>query len=64
MRQDGFVVFNLNELHTGGYGGELRCHVTPHSQATVRIADEYFSQFLGGVHTHRLVAMGMWTWTF
>ena len=64
VRQDGFIVFNLNELHTGGYGGELRCHVTPHSQATFRMADEYFSQFLSGIPTHRLVAMGLWTWTF
>jgi hypothetical protein len=64
VRQDGFIVFNLNELHTGGYGGELRCHVTPRSQATLRLADEYFSQFLSGIPTHRLVAMGMWTWTF
>ncbi len=64
VRQDGFVVFNLNELHTGGYGGELRCLVAPRSQLTVRIADEYYSQFLIGVPTHRLLAMGMWTWTF
>ena len=64
VRQEGFSVYNLNERHFGGYGGEIRCRVSPHSQATVRIADEYFAQFANAVKTHRVVTMAMWTWTF
>ena len=64
VRQEGFAVFNLNELHKGGYGGDIRYRFSPHAQATVRVADEYFTQLLDSVETHRLVTMAMWTWTY
>lgn len=45
VRNDGFVVFNLNEKHTGGYGAEVGWKYSSHTNFTTRIANELFSDF-------------------
>ena len=56
VRNDGFVVFNLNEKHTGGYGAEVGVKIMPHTKFTARVSNELFSDFALQQKTHLLYA--------
>jgi tetratricopeptide (TPR) repeat protein len=64
VRRDGFTVYNLGELHTGGYGGEVTCRLFGSSYFTVRIADEIFTDITTLTGTHKLVATALLTRDF
>lgn len=50
VRQGGFLVFNVAELHTGGYGGGLRWVASPRSAVSAGLYIERFQDMsLGGV---------------
>ena len=52
VRQDGFLIFNLAELHTGGYGTDLTRTFKNDSYATLRFNGEQFSDFFTLQPTH------------
>jgi hypothetical protein len=45
VRNAGFLVFNLAEVHTGGYGGGLRWVVAPRAAVSAGLYVERFSDF-------------------
>ncbi len=45
VRNDGYIVFSLAELHTGGYGVELNRTFNESAFLTLRFNDEKFSDF-------------------
>ena len=45
VRNDGFILFNLNELHEGGYGAELRMKLDHMTEFRVRMGVEHFEDF-------------------
>jgi hypothetical protein len=58
VRQGGFLVFNLAELHTGGYGGGLRWVLSPRSAVSAGVYIERFEDMeLGGAARVRTLAV-------
>ena len=57
VRNDGLTVYNLPELHTSGYGGDVRLRLTDHVALTLRAARENFEDFWYRRDTHSTKAM-------
>jgi tetratricopeptide (TPR) repeat protein len=64
VRRDGFVIYNLAERHTGGYGGEFTFRVRENSVLTARISDEHFADIVSAADSHQLVSTFLWTHAF
>ncbi|MDA1013880.1 MAG: hypothetical protein O3A00_05425 [Planctomycetota bacterium] len=45
VRNDGFILYNLNELHEGGYGAEMRLKLDHMTEFRVRMGVEHFEDF-------------------
>ena len=60
VRQGGFLVFNLAELHTGGYGGGLRWVVSPRAALSGGVYVERFEDMaVGGAARVRTLTMSV-----
>lgn len=60
VRRSGFLVYNLSELHTGGYGGGLRWVVSPRAALSAGVYFETFQDLdLSGDATERSFALSM-----
>jgi hypothetical protein len=60
VRNSGFLVYNLSELHTGGYGGGLRWVVSPRAALSAGVYFETFQDVdLSGDATERSFALSM-----
>jgi hypothetical protein len=58
VRQGGFLVFNLAELHTGGYGGGLRWVLSPRAALSAGVYVERFEDLeIGGAARARTLAL-------
>ena len=64
VRNDGFVVFNLNEKHTGGFGGEVVRKFGKHTRLTTRVRNEQFSDFASQQATNQIAITMMLLHTF
>ena len=64
VRNDGFVVYNLNEEHRAGYGGEATYKFTDHTKLTIRAGQELFSDFTNRVATQQTVVTLLFLHTF
>ena len=60
VRSAGFLVFNLSELHTGGYGGGIRWVVSPRAALSAGVYIERFQdQDLSGDASERTFAISL-----
>lgn len=57
VRNDGFVVYNLAELHTGGFGGQVKYAFTESKKTDIsfKFSDENFQDFSNKVPTDSLI---------
>ena len=64
VRNNGFVVYNLNEKHTGGYGADVMWRFGKQTQFTTRVNNEKFSDFATQQGTNQMVITMMLLYTF
>lgn len=64
VRNDGFLVYNLNESHEGGYGAELRLKLDDISQLRIKMGIERFEDFATRISANQRVVNFYWLISF
>lgn len=64
VRNDGFAMFNLGELHRAGYGAQVRYALNDHLSATVSVSREHFRDLAVTPHATSELYLAMLNWKF
>lgn len=64
VRNDGFILYNLNELHEGGYGAEFRLKLDDISEFRVKMGIERFEDFSTRISANQRTLNVYWLISF